>query len=634
MCGFLGYFGDDKKILENITEINLCSESLKKRGPDASGTVTLNNLIIHHRRLSIIGLNEFSNQPFGRDNSLLAFNGEIYNYKFLKKELEKKVKFKSDSDTEVLYWGLRLFGKKFINKLEGMFSFAYYDSSKNNLILCRDRFGEKPLYFVKTQKGIFFSSDIKSLLRYSKINPEVEKENFIHYLAHGYYPQKITPFKNIKKVKSATFIEIFNNKIREKKYWSINDQNIEDSEYTTEKISDELKGYIIKSFNSDVPISLSLSAGLDSTLLASIAKENKIDLNCFCIGYENKKGLDEREESEKFAKNKNLIFKAIEVEENLNCDSFTEFVECQVTPIADISGYAQYKISKEVSKNNFKVLISGVGGDEIFFGYPYLSDTVFLNNKLSFARKLRGILNKNLLIFKSINFLRKLRRKSNKIFVLKKCLNYLYYILFFLSDKTPSFYPISIALSGAPIFFNPQKNISEIKEIINFSEKLDFYKFYKKLYKYDKKNLIFWTTESVIETWLEGNLLSMSDSVGMGNSVEIRAPFLSKNINNLVNNYYSKKSNFELENKSLLRKISRNILPISILKRPKTGFVPPVDSWIKKLWDYKMKSRDSFETLKSLNLLNKKSLKNNKFSATLKYRLIVADIWFNKILQN
>ena len=89
-----------------------------------------------------------------------------------------------------------------------MFSFAYYDSSKNNLILCRDRFGEKPLYFVNTQKGIFFSSDIKSLLLYSKIKPEVDKENFIHYLAHGYYPQKITPFKNIKKVKSGTFLEI------------------------------------------------------------------------------------------------------------------------------------------------------------------------------------------------------------------------------------------------------------------------------------------------------------------------------------------------------------------------------------------------------------------------------------------
>ena len=168
MCGFLGYFGNDKNILENLNEINSCSKVLRKRGPDASGTTVLNNLIIHHKRLSIIGLDEFSNQPFGNNDSLLAFNGEIYNYKLLKKSLENKVDFKSNSDTEVLYWGLKFFGKKFINNLEGMFSFAYYDSSKNNLILCRDRFGEKPLYFVETKKGIFFSSDIKSLLLIQK----------------------------------------------------------------------------------------------------------------------------------------------------------------------------------------------------------------------------------------------------------------------------------------------------------------------------------------------------------------------------------------------------------------------------------------------------------------------------------
>ena len=104
MCGFLGYFGNDKNILENLSEINSCAKSLEKRGPDASGTAVLDNLIIHHRRLSIIGLNEFSNQPFGSNESLLAFNGEIYNYKLLKKKLENRVHFKSNSDTEVLYW--------------------------------------------------------------------------------------------------------------------------------------------------------------------------------------------------------------------------------------------------------------------------------------------------------------------------------------------------------------------------------------------------------------------------------------------------------------------------------------------------------------------------------------------------
>ncbi len=634
MCGFLGYFGKDQKILENISEINLCSKSLEKRGPDACGTASLNNFIVHHRRLSIIGLDEFSNQPFGNSDSLLVFNGEIYNYKLLKKLLDNEITFQSNSDTEVLYWGLKIYGKKFINKLEGMFSFAYYDSIKNNLILCRDRFGEKPLYFVKNKKGIFFASEINSLLKYSKIKPEVEKENFIHYLAHGYYPQQITPFRNINKIQSGSYVEISDNIFSEKKYWSIKDQKNIKKQSTINLIKEELLDHIKKSFNSDVPISLSLSAGLDSTLLASIAKENDIDISCFSVGYQNKKGLDERVESKKFAQIKNLNFNSIEIEENIDFISFKEFIENQVTPVADISGYAQYKISQEVSKNNFKVLISGVGGDEIFFGYPYLTETVELNNKLFFVKKFRGIINKNFFILKAINFLRKLRRKTNNIFILKNTIKYLYFFLFFLSDKTPLNYPISIALSGAPIFFNPKINISEIREIIKFPKTIDFYKFFKKLINYRKKNLIFWTSEAVIETWLEGNLLSMADSVGMANSVEIRAPFLSKNINNLVNNYYLNKNIYELENKNLLRKISKEILPYSILNRPKTGFVPPVDSWIKKLWDYKIKSSNSFKTLKSLGIIYHKNLIETKLSGTLKYRLIVADIWFRKILQN
>ena len=126
----------------------------------------------------------------------------------------------------------------------------------------------------------------------------------------------------------------------------------------------------------------------------------------------------------------------------------------------------------------------------------------------------------------------------------------------------------------------------------------------------------------------------MADSVGMANSVEIRAPFLSNKINNLVNNYYSNKNIYELENKNLLREISRDILPLSILNRPKTGFVPPVDSWIKTLWDYKIKSPKSFSTLKSLGFIYQNKLIESKFSGTLKYRLIVADIWFRGIIEN
>ena len=543
MCGFLGYYGSDKNIYSDLERIKKASKSLERRGPDSNGTRFMGNCLMHHRRLSIIDTGVASDQPFCKENKdfLLSFNGEIYNYKILRDHLKDKINFSTNSDTEVLYNGLILYGINFIKELEGMFAFAFYDKRKNSIILCRDRFGEKPLYYLNNKDGFFFASDISSILNFSLINPEVSKTNFIQYLAHGYYPQPLTPFSKVHKLESGKYIEIKDNKFELNSYWSINTNKHQYKCNNLYDLKKEMENYIESSLVSDVPISLSLSAGIDSSTIASICSKKKLSLKTFSIGYQDKIKNDERKESSDIAKLFNHSNYSIEIESILNIEEFKKFAQGLVSPIADISGFAQYNISKTVKNQGLKVLISGLGADELFFGYPYLSETVIINNKLQFINKiLRGIIPTNFFTIKVKNFLRKYRFYFSEKSILHKIFYYFYYIYHILIDRTPLDYPISISLSGSPLYYNPKNNLKIIENLTGLNIKNNLFYTYKKLNKFNLKNIINWTHDSVIQTWLEGNLLSMADSVGMNNSVEIRSPFLNHKLLN--------KSSFYIEN--------------------------------------------------------------------------------------
>ena len=286
MCGISGYIG--KEVI-NPKVIKKTLGLMRNRGPDANGSYNFfdkkNDLNVNllHTRLGIIDLEKRSNQPFTDGDLTIIFNGEIYNYLEIKKKLllKKKVKFKTNSDTEVLLKAYKVFGINFFDELEGMWSFAIWDNKKKNLLLSRDRFSEKPLYVFQDRDGIYFGSEIKYLKSLSQKKFKINEGHLVRYLFQGYkslYKYDSTFYENVENFPNASF-SIINKKLKlkYKKYWKL--------KFKSKKMSfnyavNQTKKIILKKFKqkfrSDVPMAFCLSGGVDSNTIVSIAKKNLI----------------------------------------------------------------------------------------------------------------------------------------------------------------------------------------------------------------------------------------------------------------------------------------------------------------------------------------------------------------------
>ena len=304
MCGIAGYYGNNKLEKSNLRE---CLDVMTNRGPDNNSTeefININNINCYllHSRLSIIDIDKRSNQPFTFENLVLIFNGEIYNFIEIRNELiAKGYQFKTSSDTEVLLKSYHFWGEKMFDKLEGMWAFAIFDKSNGKILLSRDRFGEKPLYFFKTKDGLFFASEIKYLMALTGRSFDFNKDHIFRYITNGYrsiYKLNQTFYDEIYEFDIATY-RIIDPNLNSKnfKYWKLK-LNINDK-LSLSDATEKTKNILIKSVDlrlrSDCPIAFCLSGGIDSTSLASIAvKELGRDINTYSI-IDNDKRYDERE---------------------------------------------------------------------------------------------------------------------------------------------------------------------------------------------------------------------------------------------------------------------------------------------------------------------------------------------------
>ena len=293
MCGIAGFIGNNKISNETINKSLLL---MKKRGPDDQSCCHLkinssSNVYLLHTRLSIIDLKNRSNQPFKKKHITLIFNGEIYNYKEIRKNLEKLgYKFYTECDTEVLATAYLQYGEKCVDYFEGMWAFAIWDDKLKKLFLSRDRFGEKPLFFYRNQNGIYFGSEIKFIKSLSQDNFRINKDKISTYLLYGYksvFKDNTTYFKNILFLESGHNFIINSNLNKKKyKYWHpVIKQNKKLSyNEACEGVNFYLKESLKIRLRSDVPIAFCLSGGVDSSLLASLAvKEFNVKVNTFSI---------------------------------------------------------------------------------------------------------------------------------------------------------------------------------------------------------------------------------------------------------------------------------------------------------------------------------------------------------------
>jgi len=377
MCGFTGWYKKNHE-KKNIKIIKQMTKTLKYRGPDQKGFFIDKNILLGHRRLSIIDLKN-GRQPYTYNGYTIVYNGELYNTEDLKNKLKEKYTFETTSDTEVLLKGYIEYKEKVLDMIEGIYAFAVYKDDK--IFLARDRVGVKPLFYTKIKNNFLFASEIKAILKNKIVKPIINKESLQELLSLS--PSRIPGsgvFKNIKELRPGHYMIYENNKINIKRYWNIKEENIKDDYVTaTKKVEKYLTDSIKRQMVSDVDIACLLSGGLDSSIITAIVSKNKEKLDTYSIDYEDNEKYFQKtkftvSQDNDFIRlmsktfNTNHHYKVIT--QRTLAKYLKESVIARDLPgMADIDSSLLW-FSKQIRKKH-KVILSGECADEIFGGYPW-----------------------------------------------------------------------------------------------------------------------------------------------------------------------------------------------------------------------------------------------------------------------
>ena len=359
MCGFL-YHQKKNIYREKLQNFNKASRLLYKRGPDKQKFLIDSSKRVFHARLKIIDLKNRASQPFNYQQYSIIYNGEIYNYKFLKKQLSKKFSFKTNSDTEVLLYSYLYWKENMFKKIEGMYSFLIFNKNNNNLFFARDKFGQKPLYYYKDTNQIIFSSEIKPIiLLLKKKEIKFEKREIYKYLNQNYYgDEKYTFFKHIYQVPLGSCGTFINNSLKIRnikinKFRSYNKKNIEKAIKISLKLIQE----------SDVETAILYSNGADSKSIYDFSKKINKKIKLFHVSF------DKNEIKKVFSPEEKNLKKICFVKPIDFIKLFNKAAFVSEAPILSLFSLAYMKLFELIKKNNIKVVISGQGADEMFGGY-------------------------------------------------------------------------------------------------------------------------------------------------------------------------------------------------------------------------------------------------------------------------
>lgn len=614
MCGISGFLNFNN--ISNQFDDDGILKLMKNRGPDNSNyyreKIDRFCITLYHSRLTIIDNHNRSNQPFKYKNFILIYNGEIYNFKELKQELkESGYNFITQSDTEVVIKAYDKWKEKCFSKFDGMWSLCIYDKEKKEIILSRDFFGEKPLYYFKNETKLIFGSEIKYILNIGKDIPNINEinENQINlYLKQGYRflnKRNKTFYKNIFSLTPGTFLKFSKNSIeKEPIEYSSKDFFSKEIKISQQEALEETKRLLIESMKSrlisDFPIGFYLSGGIDSGSLVSIAaKILKQKVQCYSII---DKDIRYREEENIDIVTKDIDCKTKKINFPKKHDFFQklrEIISYHDGPISTLSYYTHSFIHEHVKKDNIKVLISGAGGDEIFSGYydHYLMHLKEIKNK---DEKNRHLLNWKKYI---LPFVRNKNLRNINLFKNKKNRNYLN------TELSESF----------------RKKYLVDNSISRFEEKT----YSRSLLKNRMLNEIF--NESVPILCHEDDLNSMQ------HSIENRSPYLNKKLLNFTMSIPSKLLINNGYNKFLLRDSMKNILHDKVrLDRKKMGFNASINSLIdvksNRLRDYLLRNKkikDYININKFCNYLKKTKTINNNESKFI-FNVINTSIFLEK----
>ncbi len=376
MCGIAGYIGP-KAIGQDAIDKTI--RLMKNRGPDHQKAINIleqdTQVYLLHSRLNIIDLDPRSNQPFERRGVWLVFNGEIYNYREVRCELEALgVVFLTSSDTEVLIESYLQWGEECVHKFEGMWAFAIYDTRSRKLFISRDRFAEKPLYFYEADGGFYFGSEIKFLSALSRQRFKVNEEHLLRYLVHGYkslYKGSEGYFQGVKELSFASCMEISQGRVS--RHWHYWQPTVQIKEMSFQEAVEGFRAHLLESMRirlrSDVPISFCLSGGVDSASLASIAaKYFNVDIHTFSI-VDNDERYDERENILATVNDIGCEHTLIHVSTENTLERLKNLIVYHDAPVATISFFVHSFLTQTAAKAGYKVIFSGHAADELATGY-------------------------------------------------------------------------------------------------------------------------------------------------------------------------------------------------------------------------------------------------------------------------
>jgi asparagine synthase (glutamine-hydrolysing) len=618
MCGITGYISNEK------LNSNAMLDVLHHRGPDHQhgyyDTTNTKQLFLGHTRLSILDLSSNGNQPMFSDdkNIIMVFNGEIYNFEELKNKHLKNDFFYSKTDTEVVLKLYQKFGIQFVNELNGDFAISIYDKSINKLFLIKDHVGVKPLYFYTDSQKFIFASEIKSIIA-SGIKPSLANDELLNYFVFKYTPKNNTLYKNIYRVPPASYIEYDLNKdsFSTHRYWNLT-KNKSYTDLSYQDAKDTLYHLIETSTKSrlisDVPIGNFLSGGIDSSIIASFIKNRKDILHyCAC-----KSEVDLKKEgtssdffyATKLANEWNLkLLQANIGSDEANIDLIKRTLYYSDDLIADGSQIPSYLITKDAAQSS-KVILSGMGADELFLGYAghmltLLSENMM--NKLPFG--LSGLMYKQAAkVNQGKGKFLAYRRYIHKIGKYGNYPKYKYGILNLVGDFENS---CSVYSGDRTSLENMLSN-----------------------YFPDNEDVFDSLTRFELENVLVKNL-SYTDRTSMANSVECRVPFLDKHI---VEFAFSIKRSFKLSStgtsKRILKDTFKNTLPNYIINRRKAGFGMPLRSiFSTKEKVYQLLDISFFEnfnqfSIPHIHLIIQNHIAGKEDNSSIIYALISFQEWY------
>jgi len=600
MCGICGKLNFDRSATVDPELLGMMLATIRHRGPDDDGTYFSGQVALGFRRLSIIDLNS-GHQPLSNEDGSIwvVFNGEIYNYRELRKRLgDKGHVFKTQTDTEVLVHLYEEHGEDLVQELRGMFAFALWDDRHKRLLLARDRVGIKPLYYCLTDNCLLFASEIKALLGDPEVRRDINPDVIDRFLSFFYVPGEETLLKGVSKLLPGHYMTIQDGKAKIRQYWDLqfpDPPDRRDFKRAEEELMSLLDETVRLHMISDVPVGFLISGGVDSSAMLSLAT-GKTDqpISSYTVGFSEPGITDERPYARMAARAYGSDHHEMTISSSDFADFLPQYIWHMEEPVCEPPAVALYYVSK-FARQFVKVLISGEGGDEAFAGYSNYRNYVWFERLKTVLGPLDGAFSAGLSSLSQLTQSERIGKYA------------------------------TLAATPFESSVNKRHSLSVVANYLQNGPKRDLL-----------SRMLYVDTK----TWLPDDLLIKADKMTMANSLELRVPLLDHKVLEFAASLPSSFKVHRFTTKYILKKTFGSRIPAEILQRKKTGFPVPYARWLRTelkewvhdiLFDRRTLERGYFERSQIERLVSEHQRTGN-FSKEV-FSLVTLELWHRFFLE-